>query len=100
MQNVIQKIHPLQRKKVEHLLSLLLPDEDINTIIIFGSSITNRCHRDSDVDIYVDVEREKKLIHEYIPFKFDLWTNFLVDERLLNEIKKKGLVIYERKSKQ
>jgi predicted nucleotidyltransferase len=91
------KIHPLQQKKVQQLYDELLKNETVQEITIFGSSVTERCHSGSDVDIYVTLEKnEKNLITVYMPFLFDLWTNYTVDERLLSEIKKTGVKIYER----
>lgn len=93
-----EKIYPIQQKKVRRMLDELLPNKNIEKIIIFGSSVTDRCHIDSDIDIYVKLkEKEEKLIKRYIPFIFDLWTNYTVDERLEKEIIKKGIIVYESK---
>ena len=32
----------------------------------------------------------------YMDYKYDLWTNYSVDDGLLSEIKKKGVCVYER----
>ena len=50
----------------------------------------------SDIDLYVELKKDKKVINRYFDFVFDLWTNFTADERLKKEIKKKGVVIYEQ----
>ena len=92
------RVYPMAQKKVKKLLDVLNPkqNKNINRIILFGSSITDDFHIDSDIDIYVETEKEEKLINEYIPFEFDLWTNFQTDESLEKEIRKKGITIYER----
>lgn len=92
------KVYPIAQKKVKYLLSILQPEKNnnIKKIILFGSSITDRCTIDSDVDLYVELDREEKLIREYVPFDFDLWTNFQTDDNLEKEIMKKGIIIYER----
>lgn len=91
-------IYPLQQKKAKQILDYLKEDPDVLSITIFGSSITERCHIDSDLDIYVEITKAKKFIRKYFDFTFDLWTNFTVDERLLKEIKKTGLVLYDKRS--
>lgn len=95
----LERIYPKQRKKVKMLLEEILRTsrENVNRVIVFGSSATGMCHPGSDVDIYVDLKSKPiKCINKYMPFEFDLWTNFMVDERLLREIER-GVVVYEAK---
>lgn len=90
-------VYPIQQRKVLELINYLKQNENVKKIIIFGSSVTNKCHAMSDVDIYVELkENQTKLIKKYFDFAFDLWTNFTVDERLLNEILMKGVIVYEQ----
>lgn len=58
--------------------------------------MTERCHIDSDVDIYVELNYPEHLTFPAVDFVYDLWTNDTVDERMLEEIMKKGVVVYER----
>ena len=88
-------IYPIQQRKVKELVDFLKENENVCSVIIFGSSVTDRCHIDSDVDIYVTLKRQEK-IHRYFNFVFDLWTNFTADEYLKKEIYKKGVVVYQR----
>lgn len=89
-------IYPIQQRKVNELIQYFKQDKNVKKIIIFGSSITNKCHVGSDVDIYVELAEDKAIIKDkYFDFVFDLWTNFAVDERLKNEILKKGVIVYE-----
>lgn len=88
-------IHPLQQKRVAQLIEHLKNDNNINMIIIFGSSVTSRCHTDSDVDIYCDINEKKRVINKYLDFPYDLITNFSVDDILYNEICEKGVIVYE-----
>lgn len=89
-----EKVYPIQQKKVKCLIDILSNNSNIKKIIVFGSSVTDRCHIDSDVDIFIELEKEeRRLIKKYINFKFDLWTNFDVDNRLLNEIMKNGVLV-------
>lgn len=92
-----EKIYPIQQKKVKQLLDIIAKNEYVNKIIIFGSSVTDRCHIGSDIDIYVELDKEVKgLIDDAVYFVYDLWTNFMVDNRLLNEIERKGVIVYDR----
>lgn len=77
-------------------MNYLKDNNNVKSIKIFGSSVTDNCHVGSDVDIYVELERDEKVIKRYFAFVFDLWTNFTVDERLKNEIDKKGVIVYEQ----
>ena len=90
------KIHPLQQKKVRTLLDEL-DTTHIEKIEIFGSSISDRCHVGSDVDVYITLNKDvRRLIHTYIPYEYDLWTNYTVDDRLLAEIKKDCVTVYQK----
>lgn len=93
------KIHPIQQKKVKALLDNL----DMTHVLkveIFGSSITTSCHTGSDVDVYITLDQcVDHLITKYLPYEFDIWTNYTVDTRLYNEIKKHCVVVAERNHK-
>ena len=93
-------IHPLNRNPVKELAGYLAQNPHVQRIIIFGSSVTSRCHNDSDVDIYVELSVNKKetehLINRLFDFPYDLWTNDTVDDRLKEEILKTGVIVYER----
>lgn len=90
------KIHPIQQKKVKALLDNL----DMTHVLkveIFGSSVTTGCHTGSDVDVYIALDQHvNHLITKYLPYEFDIWTNYTVDTRLYNEIKKHCIVVAER----
>lgn len=91
------RIYPLQQRKISELIAYLKDNKNVQKIIIFGSSVTSRCNINSDVDIYVELkEKENLLKDKYFNFLYDLWTNFDVDDRLYNEIQKKGVVVYEK----
>lgn len=89
-------IYPIQQRKVKELVDYLKENENVCSVIIFGSSVTDRCHIGSDVDIYVTLKKQEKLIHRYFNFVFDLWTNFTADDDLKKEIHKNGVVVYQR----
>lgn len=91
-----EKVHPLQQKKVDFILSQLKNDESIEKVILFGSSITHRCHVGSDIDLYIEKTSESKILLDKKEYLIDIWTNFTVDKRLKEEIYRTGIVIYEK----
>lgn len=90
-------VYPIQQHKVRALIDELSKNENVLRIIIFGSSVSTRCHIGSDVDVYVCLQHDQdNLIPCYFDFAYDLWTNFTVDDRLKEEIRKGGVGVYER----
>jgi len=89
------RIHPLQQHKVRQLIDDISSSEGVSRIVVFGSSATNRCHIGSDVDVYVEMKEELSPVKGTYGFDVDLWNNFMVDERLKNEIERTGVVVYE-----
>ena len=92
-----EKIHPLQQQKVKKIYDAASGNPIVNEIIIFGSSISSKCHLGSDVDVYMNVEKDINPLNPrnfYGDFEYDLFTNFMTDERLLREIKSKGVKVY------
>lgn len=90
------RIFPLQQKRVKQMVDYLSQDPNVQSITIFGSSITPQCHNNSDLDMYVEVKEDKRLIHTYFDFLYDLWTNYTIDDQMLKEIQTKGVKVYER----
>lgn len=88
-----ERVYPIQQRKVNSLINDLTANNSIDRIIIFGSSVTDRCHIGADVDIYVESEDDIKLNNIY-DFEYDLWTNKSADERLKKEISSKGVIVY------
>ncbi len=88
-------IYPIQQKKVKSMLDVLEKSNNVNKVIVFGSSTENRCHIWSDVDIYADLKENEHFDFD-VNFDYDFWTNFKVDDNLKHEILKTGVVVYER----
>ncbi len=91
-----KKIHPMQQKKVRILIDSLQTDHNVEKIVIFGSSVSGKCHVDSDVDIYITLKENKRIRINVCDFLYDVWTNFTVDNRMRKEIDEKGVTVYER----
>ncbi len=83
-------VYPIQQRKVRALIEELSKS-------VFGSSVSDRCHADSDVDLYVRLKQDQaNLITCYFDFAYDLWTNFTIDDRMKEEIRKGGVAVYEQ----
>lgn len=90
-------IFPTQQKDVYNLLQLWKNDKNIKKVVIFGSSVTSACNPWSDIDIYAElVEEVDRLKKPECVVPFDIWTNYDVDDRLLEEIERTGVVVYEQ----
>lgn len=92
-----EHVYPIQQSRVKELIRILGNDENVKRMLVFGSSVTDNCHIDSDVDVYVELVEDKTCsIREFVDFAYDLWTNYNVDSRLKDEILKTGVPVYER----
>jgi len=88
------KIYPLQQKKIRAILDAVKDDLNVKRVMIFGSSTTYSCTIDSDVDVFIELKKDRPIDISGISYEFDLWTNYNVDERLLKEIEKTGVKVY------
>ena len=94
----INKIFPTKQKDIRQMVEVCKKDKNIKKIIIFGSSITSLCNPWSDIDIYFEFKKEPNSypsISSNVAV-FDKWDNFNVDDNLLKEITKNGVIVYER----
>lgn len=48
------RVHPLMQERVQRLLEDLKQDENIQKIVLFGSSLQFRCSSYSDIDLYIE----------------------------------------------
>ena len=90
-----ERIYPIQQRKIKELLDDVTRDSNVRKVIVFGSSVTQRCHQGSDVDLYIELDEAGNPITEVHDFPYDLWTNYTADDRLLREIADRGVVVYE-----
>lgn len=94
-----RRIFPTQQRDVQNLVESVKNDPNVKRLIIFGSSVTPLCNPWSDIDAYYEMEEDKPRPDYVCENAVDVWTSFTVDEDLLKEIKRKGVVVYERDSK-
>ena len=94
----VNRIFPTQQSDVKEMIDVCKEDRNVKKIIIFGSSVTSRCNPWSDIDIYYEFEKEPKKYPSTgsATAVFDKWDNFNVNNELLHEIRKNGVVVYER----
>lgn len=90
-----ERIYPIQQWKVKELLDDVTRDSAVKKVVVFGSSVTQRCHQGSDVDVYIELDENRNPISQAHDFPYDLWTNHSADARLLDEIARKGVTVYE-----
>ncbi len=94
----INFIFPTKQPDVIKMIDVCQKDNNIKKIVIFGSSTTSLCNPWSDIDIYFEFKKEP---NSYPSIKsktavFDKCDNFNVDDALLEEINKKGVIVYEQ----
>lgn len=89
-----ERVHPIQQWKVRELLDDVLVDPAVKRVTVFGSSVTQRCHRGSDVDVYIETENKGNPIRAAHDFPLDVWTNHTADGRLMRTIEETGVVVY------
>ena len=94
----IQRIFPSKQDDVRKMVEVCQNEKNVKKIIIFGSATTNKCNSESDIDIFYEFEQEP---NAYPSTKsnsaiFDKWDNFNVDDRMLEEIRQNGVLVYER----
>lgn len=89
-------IFPTQQRDVGSLIKEFSTRTAVKKIVIFGSSVTTACNPWSDIDVYVELSEDINLRPPHFEVPVDLWTNFDVDERLLEEITENGVTVYEK----
>lgn len=96
----ISRVYPLKQKVVYSIHEALSGDNRVSSAFLFGSSITNKCHRESDIDLAikirpdVDISSAKNEVSEIVQEICDwnadiLWRDSLTEkDRVLREILK------------
>jgi len=100
----IYRVYPLKQKVVAQLYKIAGEYKEIKKIYIFGSSVTSKCHIDSDVDICIDADVSdgmrifeiERQIGNICDWNCDIVIYSNLGNRLKETIKKEGVVIYEQ----
>ena len=99
----LSRIYPLKQRQVDRICRHAKDYPEIRRIIIFGSSITPKCHIDSDLDICIDeksgdgmrIYEIQKMIGEICDWNCDIVMYSQLSGKLLETIDKEGVVVYE-----
>lgn len=105
----LDKINSIKRNKIERGLLFLEKnnkDKIIEKVIVFGSSVTDYCTEESDIDIclFTDKNTSNKVffnIYGTLPLIMDDLCDVVIfnkiDKRLQQEILLKGVIVYKYK---
>lgn len=100
----LSNINSIKRNQVSKCVKAIAKYNFIKRLIIFGSSVTDKCTNDSDIDICVDIIGETKGLHTYqmnvdlskaCEHKCDILTYNKLQKKMKEEIDNKGVVVYE-----
>lgn len=58
------RVYPLKQNVVHKVHNYLMEDNRVQSCILFGSSITNRCHQNSDLDFMIQLKQKEDLEHD------------------------------------
>ncbi len=97
-------ISKIKRATVENMIKVAQENSDIRRMIVFGSSVTDRCTESSDIDLCLDIDCDIKSISLYhtlskmgklCDFNYDILFYDRVKGHIKEEIDEKGVVVYE-----
>lgn len=103
----MSRFHPLNQKKISIIFNIVSKDIRIKNVIIFGSSTTIRCNKNSDVDICITLNEKdisninkdeiSQKIQNELNYKADIiWADRVKKDSKLYKNIKKGETIYEQ----
>ena len=104
----IYRVYPLKQRSVAKIYEIAKNYPMIRKIYIFGSSVTNKCHVGSDLDICIDITAKDGLmeykLYEEIgnasDWNCDILMYHHIGEKLKRQIEKEGVIIYEQSYEQ
>jgi predicted nucleotidyltransferase len=70
--------------------------DNINKVVVFGSSVSDRCHSGSDIDLYLELkdnEKPPKLPYDKIISEVDMVINVKQTDSIWKAIVKDGIVV-------
>lgn len=102
----INRIHPLKQKEVVTIYNTIKNNKKINSLIVFGSSTTIRCNKNSDIDICIELNKDKinnetkneisELLQEKLNYNLDIiWKDRLTKNTNIYKNIERGVKIYE-----
>lgn len=99
----IRHIYPLKQREVSEIYHAVKNRSEVKRVIVFGSSVTAKCHVGSDLDICIDADVSdgmklydlQKEIGTICDWNCDIVMYSNLGSRLKETVEKKGVVIYE-----
>lgn len=96
----INYIFPTAQLPVQKVISAMATTPDVTRIFIFGSALEPRHNPWSDIDVYVEGISSNKVPYDRLKTKrpLDIWCADMLgdDPSFLSEIKRNGVIVYER----
>lgn len=102
----INRIHPLKQKEVVTIYNTIKNNKKINSLIVFGSSTTIRCNKNSDIDICIELNKDNinnetkneisELLQEKLNYNLDIiWKDRITKNTNIYKNIERGVKIYE-----
>lgn len=99
----IRRVYPLKQRQVAAICDEAKKHDIVHRIIIFGSSVTPKCHVDSDLDICIDADVSdgmkvyelQKQIGMICDGNCDVIMYCHLGDRLKRTVDQEGVVVYE-----
>ena len=99
------KIYTIE--EIRQILEGILKDEPVYKVILFGSYAKNEANKNSDIDLIIDTKSKLRgfallklicKIQEKLQKQIDGYEKYeiIIDSPIDKEIKKTGVVVYER----
>lgn len=95
----VNRIHPLKQKDVCRLIQDVQKDSHIIGIIVFGSAVRFDCHSRSDLDVLIIRDDSQIRIDaslSEVQSELDIIFHSKLGERLKEEIRKTGVIVFRR----
>ena len=91
----MSKIYPTKQKAVKNIVDQLRSEVSLDKLILFGSSITMRCHKDSDLDFCVGLKQSTVEIKNEISEKIQEACNWSADILWLDRISAEDRIYHD-----
>lgn len=97
------KVNAMKKQEIEKLINIAMETNVVERLIIFGSAVTSDCHKESDIDMCLEVSCEtsdKRLrypvyeLNKACDFNCDILFYHKLGAKLKNEIDSKGVTVY------
>lgn len=100
----LNRIYPLKQKTASAIYGIVSRYPEVKRATVFGSSVTAKCHIDSDMDICIDVDQAdgarmfslEKEIGDSCDWNCDILIYHLLGNSMKKTIDQEGVNIYER----